>query len=75
VAEGWWGSRTRTSGHAHITGKRASAREDCPSGIDVRRFLLAELLLLDTPLEPLLKGEKPQFQFLAPPVFDPAWVF
>jgi hypothetical protein len=58
-----------------MAGKRASAREDCPSGIDVRRFLLAELLLLDTPLEPLLKGEKPQFQFLAPPVFDPAWVF
>ena len=58
-----------------MAGKRASAREDCPSGIDVRRFLLAELLLLDTPLEPMLRGEKPAFHFLAPPVFDSAWVF
>jgi hypothetical protein len=52
-----------------MAGKRASAREDCPSGIDVRRFLLAEMLLMNTPLEPLLRGEKPEFNFLAPPAY------
>lgn len=58
-----------------MAGKRANAREDCPSGIDVRRFLLAELLLLNTPLEPLLRGEKPTFDFLAPAIFESAWAF
>lgn len=49
-----------------LAGKRAAAREECPSGIDVRRFLLAELLLIGTPLEPLLKGSEPAFEFAAP---------
>lgn len=52
-----------------LAGKRAAAREECPSGIDVRRFLLAELLLKDTPLEPLLEGRKPAFDF-PPPRID-----
>ena len=52
-----------------LAGKRAAAREMTPSGIDVRRFLLVELLLLGTPLEPLLRGETPIFDF-APPLIS-----
>ena len=52
-----------------LAGKRAAARETTPSGIDVRRFLLVELLLLGTPLEPLLRGETPIFDF-APPLIS-----
>lgn len=51
-----------------LAGKRAAAREECPSGIDVRRFLLAELLLKGTPMEPLLEGREPAFEFAAPTV-------
>jgi hypothetical protein len=32
-------------------------------------------LLLDTPLEPLLRGEKPAFEFLAPQIFESTWAF
>ncbi len=53
-----------------LMGKRAPARKECPSGIDVRRFLLAELLLKNTPLEPLLRGEPPVFDFEEPRVTD-----
>lgn len=49
-----------------LAGKRAAARKECPSGIDVRRFLLAELLLKNTPLEPLLEGRSPTFDFPPP---------
>jgi hypothetical protein len=49
-----------------LAGKRAAARKECPSGIDVRRFLLAELLLKNTPLEPLLVGQPPIFEFSSP---------
>jgi hypothetical protein len=51
-----------------MAGKRANAREECPSGIDVRRFLLAEMLLMDTPLESLLYGQSPLFSFVSPTV-------
>lgn len=49
-----------------LAGKRAAARKECPSGIDVRRFLLAELVLKCTPLESLLDGRVPTFGFRAP---------
>lgn len=51
-----------------LAGKRAAARKECPSGIDVRRFLLAEMLLKNTPLEPLLEGRLPSFDFPPPKV-------
>lgn len=53
-----------------LMGKRAPARKECPSGIDVRRFLLAELLLKNTPLEPLLRGDPPAFDFEKPGVAE-----
>jgi len=46
--------------------KRASGREDMPSGMDMRRFLLLEFLLIGTPLEPMLRGERVIFPFQAP---------
>ncbi|AGE57410.1 hypothetical protein PBCVNEJV4_581L [Paramecium bursaria Chlorella virus NE-JV-4] len=46
-----------------MAGKRANAREDNPSGIDMRRFLLAEILLIGTPLQPMLTNEKVYFDF------------
>jgi hypothetical protein len=46
--------------------KRASGREDMPSGMDMRRFLLLEFLLIGTPLEPMLRGERVTFPFQAP---------
>lgn len=49
-----------------LAGKRALSRKECPSGIDIRRFLLAELLLKKTPLEPLLRNEPPVLHFPAP---------
>jgi hypothetical protein len=48
--------------------KRASGREDMPSGMDVRRFLLLEFLLIGTPLEPMLRGERVTFPFQAPSI-------
>ena len=52
-----------------MAGKRANAREDTPSGIDVRRFLLAEILLIGTPLQSMLTNEKVYFDF-APPIIQ-----
>jgi hypothetical protein len=46
-----------------MAGKRANAREDNPSGIDMRRFLLAEILMIGTPLQPMLTNEKVHFNF------------
>jgi hypothetical protein len=48
--------------------KRASGREDMPSGMDMRRFLLLEFLLIGTPLEPMLKSERVTFPFQAPSI-------
>jgi hypothetical protein len=48
--------------------KRASGREDIPTGMDMRRFLLAEVLLTGTPLENMLKGERVQFAFQSPTI-------
>jgi hypothetical protein len=48
--------------------KRASGREDIPSGMDMRRFLLAEFLLTGTPLENMLRGERVTFPFQAPSI-------
>ena len=48
--------------------KRASGREDIPTGMDMRRFLLAEFLLIGTPLENMLKGERVQFAFQSPTI-------
>lgn len=48
------------------TVKRASGRIDIPSGMDVRRFLLAELLLKGTPLESMLTNQRVVFCFDAP---------
>jgi hypothetical protein len=48
--------------------KRASGREDIPTGMDVRRFLLLEFLLIGTPLEPMLRGERVTFPFQAPSI-------
>ncbi|ABT15071.1 hypothetical protein NY2A_B672L [Paramecium bursaria Chlorella virus NY2A] len=53
-----------------MAGKRATAREDTPSGIDVRRFLLAEILLIGTPLQPMLTNEKVFFDFESPIIQD-----
>lgn len=50
--------------------KRASGREDMPSGMDMRRFLLLEFLLIGTPLEPMLRGERVIFPFQAPSILD-----
>ena len=46
--------------------KRASGREDMPTGNDMRRFLLIEFLLTGTPLESMLRGERVTFPFQAP---------
>jgi len=46
--------------------KRASGRVDIPTGMDMRRFLLAELLLRGTPLENMLTNDRVYLQF-APP--------
>jgi hypothetical protein len=48
------------------TGRRAKEREEMPSGMDIRRFLLAKLLLLGTPLEKMLTNEPVVFPFEAP---------
>jgi hypothetical protein len=48
--------------------KRASGREDIPTGMDMRRFLLAEFLLTGTPLENMLRGERVQFPFKSPTI-------
>jgi hypothetical protein len=48
--------------------KRASGREDMPSGMDMRRFLLLEFLLIGTPLEPMLRGERVIFPFQSPSI-------
>lgn len=48
--------------------KRASGREDIPTGMDMRRFLLLEFLMLGTPLEPMLRGERVTFDFKAPSI-------
>lgn len=45
--------------------KRASGREDMPTGMDMRRFLLLEFLLIGTPLESMLRGERVTFPFKA----------
>ena len=48
--------------------KRASGREDIPTGMDMRRFLLAEFLLTGTPLENMLRGERVEFTFQSPSI-------
>jgi hypothetical protein len=48
------------------SGRRAKDREDVPSGMDMRRFLLMELLLTNTPLEKMLTGEPVFFDFKSP---------
>lgn len=48
--------------------KRASGREDMPTGMDMRRFLLLEFLLTGTPLEPMLRGERVVFPFQSPTI-------
>ena len=48
--------------------KRASGREDMPTGMDMRRFLLIEFLLTGTPLESMLRGERVTFPFQAPSI-------
>jgi len=53
-----------------MAGKRANAREDNPSGIDVRRFLLAEILMIGTPLQSMLTNEKVFFDFDPPAIPD-----
>jgi len=50
--------------------RRAAGRVDMPSGMDIRRFLLLEFLLIDTPLEPMLYGERVSFPFDAPIIVD-----
>jgi len=52
------------------TVRRASGREDMPSGMDMRRFLLAELLLMGTPLEKMLTGERVEFEFAPTKIED-----
>ena len=46
--------------------KRASGRVDIPTGMDMRRFLLAELLLKGTPLENMLTNDRVYFDFPPP---------
>jgi len=48
------------------TGRRAKEREEMPSGMDIRRFLLAKLLLIGTPLENMIINEPVVFPFEAP---------
>ena len=48
--------------------KRASGREDMPSGMDMRRFLLLEFLLIGTPLENMLAGKRVEFPFEPPTI-------
>ena len=50
--------------------KRASGRVDIPTGMDMRRFLLLEFLLVGTPLEPMLRNERVTFAFPAPSIPD-----
>lgn len=51
-----------------IAGKRASMRAECPSGIDVRRFLLIEMLLTGTPLDRLLVSQHVSLDFEPPEI-------
>jgi hypothetical protein len=51
-------------------GRRANDREYIPSGMDMRRFLLANLLLLQTPLENMLLNKHVFFSFDPPIVPD-----
>jgi hypothetical protein len=51
------------------TGRRPKDREDNPSGMDIRRFLLAEMLLAKTPLESIMIKEPVVFYF-APLVIE-----
>lgn len=48
--------------------KRASGREDIPTGMDMRRFLLLEFLLIGTPLENMLTGQRVEFPFKPPTI-------
>ena len=48
--------------------KRASGREDMPTGMDMRRFLLLEFLLIGTPLENMLAGKRVEFPFEPPTI-------
>ena len=48
--------------------KRASGREDMPTGNDMRRFLLLEFLLIGTPLENMLAGKRVEFPFEPPTI-------
>jgi len=48
------------------TGRRAKEREEMPSGSDIRRFLLAEILLRGTPLEKMITNEIIVFPFESP---------
>jgi hypothetical protein len=52
------------------TGRRAKDRDDNPSGMDVRRFLLAELLLSGTPLENIIHNKPVEFGFAGCKVTD-----
>ncbi|ABT15981.1 hypothetical protein FR483_N696R [Paramecium bursaria Chlorella virus FR483] len=45
------------------TGRRSKDRDDNPSGMDMRRFLLAELLLVGTPMENIIHGKSVEFDF------------
>jgi len=52
------------------TGRRSKDRDDNPSGMDVRRFLLAELLLSGTPLENIIHNKPVEFGFAGCKVTD-----
>lgn len=52
------------------TGRRSKDRDDNPSGMDMRRFLLAELLLVGTPLENIIHGNPITFGFPSTKVQD-----
>ena len=52
------------------TGRRAKDRDDNPSGMDMRRFLLAQMLLFATPLESMLRDEPINFSFVGPTIQD-----
>lgn len=51
-------------------GRRQKDREECPSGMDIRRFLLGEMLFKNTPLENLIRNERVLFPFESPLVAD-----
>jgi hypothetical protein len=52
------------------TGRRSKDRDDNPSGMDMRRFLLAELLLVGTPMENIIHGKSVEFDFAGCKVTD-----